>query len=292
MKGIILAGGNGTRLYPMTKVVCKQLLPIYDKPLIYYPLSTLMLAGIKEILIISTPEDTPRMKELLGTGDSLGISIDYAVQNNPRGIADAFIVGEGFIGKDSVCLVLGDNIFYGDGFGNILKKTAEIDNGACVFGYPVQDPRQFGVAEFDSYGKVVSLEEKPEKPKSNWAVVGLYFYDNTVLERAKKLKPSPRGEMEITDLNREYLNDGLLSIKLLGRGFDWLDTGTPESMIDAGNFIKIIEERQGYKISCIEEIAYYMGYIDLERLEKAGNEYGKSNYGRYIMSRVKDELKQ
>jgi len=251
-----------------------------------------MLAGIKEILIISTPEDTPRMKELLGTGDSLGISIDYAVQNNPRGIADAFIVGEGFIGKDSVCLVLGDNIFYGDGFGNILKKTAEIDNGACVFGYPVQDPRQFGVAEFDSYGKVVSLEEKPEKPKSNWAVVGLYFYDNTVLERAKKLKPSPRGEMEITDLNREYLNDGLLSIKLLGRGFAWLDTGTPESMIDAGNFIKIIEERQGYKISCIEEIAYYMGYIDLERLEKAGNEYGKSNYGRYIMSRVKDELKQ
>lgn len=289
MKGIVLAGGSGTRLYPVTKVACKQLLPIYDKPLIYYPLSTLMLAGIKDILIISTPEDTPKMKELLGTGESLGISLSYAVQEKPRGLADAFIVGKDFIGKDNVCLVLGDNIFYGASIREMLQKAAKVKKGASVFAYPVQDPKRFGVVEFDDDKKVISLEEKPAKPKSNWAVVGLYFYDNTVVERAENLAPSARGEIEITDLNRTYMNDGLLKVHIFGRGFAWLDTGTPESMMDAGNFVKIIEERQGFKISCLEEIAYRMGFIDLEGLEKTGKELRKSNYGKYILSLVKDE---
>ena len=292
MKGIVLAGGSGTRLYPVTKVACKQLLPIYDKPLIYYPLSTLMLAGIKDILIISTPEDTPKMKELLGTGESLGISLSYAVQEKPRGLADAFIVGKDFIGKDNVCLVLGDNIFYGSSIGEMLQKAAKVKKGASVFAYPVQDPKRFGVVEFDDDKKVISLEEKPAKPKSNWAVVGLYFYDNTVVERAENLAPSARGEIEITDLNRTYMNDGLLKVHTFGRGFAWLDTGTPESMMDAGNFVKIIEERQGFKISCLEEIAYRMGFIGVEGLERTGKELSKSNYGKYILSIVQDAQKK
>lgn len=289
MKGIILAGGSGTRLYPVTRVVCKQLLPIYDKPLIYYPLSTLMLAGIRDILVISTPEDTPKMKELLGTGESLGISLTYAVQEKPRGLADAFIVGKEFIGKDNVCLVLGDNIFYGSNIREILQEAAKIKKGASVFGYPVQDPRSFGVVEFDDDKNVISLEEKPANPKSSWAVVGLYFYDNTVVERAENLTPSARGEIEITDLNKTYMDDGLLKVHTFGRGFAWLDTGTPESMMDAANFLKIIEERQGFKISCLEEVAFRMGFIDLEDLERLGKELKKSNYGKYILSLVKAE---
>ncbi len=289
MKGIVLAGGSGTRLYPVTKIICKQLLPIYDKPLIYYPLSTLMLAGIKDILIISTPEDTPKMKKLLGTGESLGISLTYAVQKKPRGLADAFIVGKEFIGKDNVCLVLGDNIFYGANIRDILQKAAKIKKGASIFGYPVQDPKSFGVVEFDDDKNVISLEEKPANPKSSWAVVGLYFYDNTVVERAENLRPSARGEIEITDLNKTYMDDGLLKVHTFGRGFAWLDTGTPESMMDAANFLKIIEERQGFKISCLEEVAFRMGFIDLEALERLGKELRKSNYGKYILSLVKAE---
>ncbi len=289
MKGIVLAGGSGTRLYPVTKIICKQLLPIYDKPLIYYPLSTLMLAGIRDILIISTPEDTPKMKELLGTGESLGISLTYAVQEKPRGLADAFIVGKEFIGKDNVCLVLGDNIFYGANIREILQKAAKIKKGASIFGYPVQDPKSFGVVEFDDDKNVISLEEKPANPRSSWAVVGLYFYDNTVVERAENLTPSARGEIEITDLNKTYMDDGLLKVHTFGRGFAWLDTGTPESMMDAANFLKIIEERQGFKISCLEEVAFRMGFIDLEALERLGKELKKSNYGKYILSLVKAE---
>ena len=292
MKGIILAGGTGSRLYPVTKVVCKQLLPVYDKPLIYYPLSTLMLAGIREILIISTPEDTPIMKTLLGDGSELGISLKYAVQESPKGLADAFIIGEKFIDNEPVALILGDNIFYGSNFTFILNKAVKNNKGAIVFGYPVRDPERFGVAEFDDNMNVVSLEEKPENPKSNWAVVGLYFYDKTVVERAKKLKPSMRGEIEITDLNKSYMNDKSLNIELLGRGYAWLDTGTPQAMMEAADFIKIIEERQGYKISCIEEVAYNMEFISLDQLKNLGKKLEKSNYGKYILSIVKEKEKR
>ena len=289
MKGIILAGGTGTRLFPVTKVACKQLLPVYDKPLIYYPLSTLMLAGIKDILVISTPKDTPMMEELLGDGSSLGLSIQYAVQESPKGLADAFIIGEKFINNEAVALILGDNIFYGSNFTSFLQRAADNKKGAVVFGYPVRDPERFGIAEFDDDLNVVSLEEKPENPKSNWAVVGLYFYDKTVVERAKKLRPSPRGEIEITDLNKSYMKDESLNIELLGRGYAWLDTGTPQAMMEAADFIKIIEDRQGYKISCIEEIAYNMGIISLQQLKKLGTELEKSNYGKYILSIVKEK---
>jgi len=286
MKGIILAGGAGTRLFPATRVVCKQLLPIYDKPLIYYPLSTLMLAGIREILVISTPEDTPRIADLLGPGDDLGLELSYAIQDSPRGLADAFIVGRKFIGSDDVCLVLGDNIFYGSSFRPMLQEASRKIDGAVIFGYPVKDPERFGVVEFDISGKVLSIEEKPKLPKSNIAAVGLYFYDNSVVELACNMKPSARGELEITDLNRLYLEMGKLGVKLLGRGYAWLDTGTPQSMIDAGNFVRLIEERQGFKISCIEEIAYRMGFIDLGKLEILGQRMNKSDYGKYILSIV------
>ena len=289
MKAIILAGGAGTRLYPSTQVVCKQLLPIYDKPLIYYPLSTVMLAGIREILIISTPEDTPRIRDLLGDGNQLGITLTYAVQNQPRGLADAFIIGRDFIGKDSVCLVLGDNVFYGSNFRNLLSKAQEENNGATVFGYPVRDPERFGVVEFDAQNRVVSLEEKPAKPKSHWAVVGLYFYDNSVVEIAANLAPSPRGEIEITDLNRVYLEQGRLQAVAMGRGFAWLDTGTPGAMLEAGNYVRIIEERQGFKISCIEEIAYRVGFISLDQLKALGEGLKKSDYGQYILRIVEEE---
>ena len=291
MKGIILAGGTGTRLYPVTKVACKQLLPVYDKPLIYYPLSTLMLAGIKDILIISTPKDTPMMEEFLGDGSSLGLYLQYAVQDTPKGLADAFIIGENFIGNDPVALILGDNIFYGSNFTSLLKKAKLNNNGALVFGYPVKDPERFGIVEFDNNKNVLSVEEKPNNPKSNWAVVGLYFYDKTVVERTKKLKPSERGEIEITDLNRSYLLDNQLKVKLLGRGYAWLDTGTPEAMMEAANFIKIIEERQGYKISCIEEVAYNMGFISIDKLYQHGKKLEKSNYGKYILSIVREKGK-
>ena len=289
MKGIILAGGTGTRLYPVTMVACKQLLPVYDKPLIYYPLSTLMLAGIKDILIISTPEDTPIMKKLLGDGSKIGLGIEYAVQDSPRGLADAFIIGEDFIADDSVALILGDNLFYGSSFRHLLQKALQNTDGAVVFGYPVRDPERFGVVEFDKDFNALSIEEKPKDPKSNWAVVGLYFYDNSVVKRAKKLKPSKRGEIEITDLNKSYLSEGKLKVELMGRGYAWLDTGTPQAMMEAANFIKIIEERQGYKISCIEEIAYNMGFISLGQLEKLGKNLEKSNYGKYILSIVREK---
>ena len=264
MKGIILAGGAGTRLYPITQVVCKQLLPVYDKPMIHYPLSVLMLAGIREVLIISTPADTPRFQELLGDGSSLGLQFAYAVQDEPRGLADAFRVGKGFIEDDSVCLVLGDNIFYGHGLSDMLKSAAKREQGATVFGYYVSDPERYGVVEFDDSRRVVSIEEKPARPKSNYAVVGLYFYDNRVVQFAHDLKPSPRGELEITDLNRVYLERNELHVELLGRGFAWLDTGTHASLVDATSYVRTIEERQGLKISCIEEIAYRMGFIDAD----------------------------
>ena len=283
MKGIILAGGAGTRLYPLTQVVCKQLLPVYDKPTIYYPLSTLMLAGIKEILIISTPEDTPRIESLLGDGKKFGLDLTYKVQDHPRGLADAFILGESFIGDDSVCMILGDNLFYGHGLPEMLQEASEYETGATVFGYYVNDPERYGVVEFDKSGSVVSIEEKPEKPKSNYAVVGLYFYDNSVVEMAKNLKPSPRGEIEITDLNTNFMKKGDLRVKLMGRGFAWLDTGTHASMHDASSFVKSIEERQGLKIACIEEIAYKMGYIDAEGLKELAEPLLKSGYGEYLL---------
>ena len=279
MKGIILAGGSGTRLYPATTAICKQLLPIYDKPMIYYPLSTLMMAGIKDILIISTPEDTPIFKKLLGDGSRIGISIQYKIQEVPRGLADAFIVGEKFIGKDSVCLILGDNVFYGHDILELLKINNE--SGATIFGYYVNDPERYGVVEFDDDWNVLSIEEKPERPKSNYAVVGLYFYDNEVVRIAKNLKPSARGEIEITDINKQYLQDGNLKIKIMGRGFAWLDTGTHSSMIDASLFVKTIEDRQGLKIACIEEIAYYMNYIDKEQLLELSGLF-KNEYGNYL----------
>ena len=283
MKGIILAGGTGTRLYPVTQVVCKQLLPVYDKPMIYYPLSTLMLAGIKDILIISTPEDTPVFKRVLGDGSQFGISLSYAVQDKPRGLADAFIVGADFIGKERVCLILGDNIFYGNGLSELLRNAVKYEDGATVFGYYVNDPERYGVVEFDDKGKAISIEEKPDKPKSNYAVVGLYFYNNDVVDIAKNLKPSPRGEIEITDVNKEYLRRSKLNVQKMGRGYAWLDTGTHESMHEASTFVKIIEDRQCNKISCIEEIAYLMGYIDGVQLRKLAEPLMKSGYGQYLI---------
>jgi glucose-1-phosphate thymidylyltransferase len=282
MKGIVLAGGSGTRLYPSTMVVCKQLLPVYDKPMIYYPLSTLMLAGIRDILIISTPEDLPRFEELLGSGEELGIKLSYKVQEAPNGLAEAFILGKEFIGDDSVCLVLGDNIFYGHGLPELLTEAASLDKGAHVFGYYVSDPERYGVVEFDKSNKVLSLEEKPAHPKSNYAVVGLYFYDNRVVELAENLAPSARGELEITDLNRLYLENGELTVTLMGRGFAWLDTGTHNSLADATQYVKAIEDRQNLKISCIEEIAYRKGFIDREGLSSLADKYQKSTYGAYL----------
>ena len=282
MKGIILAGGSGTRLYPLTKVTSKQLLPIYDKPMIYYPLSVLMNAGIRDILIISTPEDTPRFKALLGDGHPFGINLSYAVQPSPDGLAQAFIIGEEFIGGDSVAMVLGDNIFHGQGLTKRLKAAAAREKGATVFGYYVDDPERFGIVEFDEKGKAISIEEKPEKPKSNYCVTGLYFYDNRVVEYAKNLKPSARGELEITDLNRIYLEKGNLDVALLGQGFTWLDTGTHESLVDATNFVKTVETHQNRKIACLEEIAYNNGWIDKEELQKACELYQKNQYGRYL----------
>ena len=282
MKGIILAGGSGTRLYPSTMVVCKQLLPVYDKPMIYYPLSTLMLAGIRDILIISTPEDLPRFEELLGSGDDLGIKLSYKIQDAPNGLAEAFILGKEFIGDDSVCLVLGDNIFYGHGLPEMLTEAASLEKGAHVFGYYVSDPERYGVVEFDEDKKVLSLEEKPTRPKSNYAVVGLYFYDNRVVEMAENLAPSARGELEITDLNRLYLEKEELTVTLMGRGFAWLDTGTHNSLADATQYVKAIEDRQNLKISCIEEIAYRKGFIDKKGLSSLADKYQKSTYGAYL----------
>jgi glucose-1-phosphate thymidylyltransferase len=290
MKGIILAGGSGTRLYPITSSISKQMLPVYDKPMIYYPLSVLMLAGIREILIISTPRDLPGFRNLLGDGRSLGLTFSYKEQPSPDGLAQAFILGEEFIGNDSVCMILGDNIFYGHGFGDALLKTAELKKGACVFGYYVTDPERYGVVEFNKDRKVISIEEKPSNPKSNYAVTGLYFYDNSVVSKAKALKPSARGELEITDLNRVFLNEGTLEIKLMGRGMAWLDTGTYESLLQAANFIATLEQRQGLKASCIEEIAYKRGFIDKKQLLTLAEPIRNSQYGKYLLRIANDEI--
>ena len=284
MKGIILAGGKGTRLYPMTKAVSKQLLPIYDKPLIYYPLSILMLAGIREVLIISTPEDTPLYERLLGSGKKLGMKFSYKVQETPRGLADAFILGEEFIGDDSVCLILGDNVFFGQDMTRMLRKAMENKIGATIFGYPVKDARSFGVVEFDKKHKVVSIEEKPENPKSSYAVPGLYFYDNRVVEIAKNVKPSARGEIEITAVNNAYLEMGELNVTLLGRGMAWLDTGTPANMLKAAEFVEAVQDRQGFYVSCIEEIAWRRGFITREQLKEIGEELKMTDYGQYLLS--------
>lgn len=285
MKGIVLAGGSGTRLYPSTIGVSKQLLPIYDKPMIYYPISVLMLAGIKDILIISTPQDLPNFEKLLSTGEQFGVKFSYKEQPSPDGLAQAFILGEEFIGDDAVAMVLGDNVFYGAGFSAMLKKavnSAKNDGNATVFGYPVKDPERFGVVEFDEAGKAISLEEKPEKPKSNYAVTGLYFYDNKVVEYAKSLKPSKRGELEITDLNKIYLEKGKLNVELFGRGFAWLDTGTHKSLLQAGQYVQTIEENQGIKIACLEEIAYRVGFMSLEQIKEIAQRYKKNEYFKYI----------
>ena len=282
MKGIILAGGSGTRLYPLTMVTSKQLLPIYDKPMIYYPLSVLMGAGIKDILIISTPQDTPRFNDLLGDGSQFGISLSYKVQPSPDGLAQAFLIGEDFIGNDSVAMILGDNIFYGHGFTKKTKIASELKEGATIFGYYVDDPERFGIVEFDKNGKAISIEEKPAVPKSNYCVTGLYFYDNKVVDYAKSLKPSKRGELEITDLNRIYLENNNLNVELLGAGFTWLDTGTHESLVEATNFVKTIEDHQHRKIACLEEIAYRNGWIDQNKMQKAYEIYKKNEYGKYL----------
>ncbi len=288
MKGIILAGGHGTRLYPATRVICKQLLPVYDKPMIYYPLSMLMLAGIREILIISTPRDLPRFRELFGNGSQLGLSFSFAEQKEPGGIAEAFIIGENFIGNDPVCLILGDNIFYGHSLPEMLKEAASLKQGATLFGYYVKDPQRYGVVEFDTNGKVLSIEEKPKVPKSNYAVVGLYFYDRQVVCLAKSLRPSQRGELEITDLNNLYLKQGQLTVKLMGRGFAWLDTGTHDSLVDATLYVKTIEDRQGQSISCLEEIAFKMGYIDKKGLKKLAESLKNSGYGQYLLRIIRE----
>lgn len=283
MKGIILAGGSGTRLYPVTKSISKQIIPVYDKPMIYYPLSVLMLAGLKEILIISTPQDIHLYENLLGNGDDLGIRLEYAIQPSPDGLAQAFIIGEQFVGDDSVCMILGDNIFYGFDFSRTLKEASKLQDGAIVFGYYVNDPERYGVAEFNADGKVLSLEEKPTVPKSNYAVTGLYFYSNDVVKKAKSLKPSKRGELEITDLNRLYLEEERLSMKIMGRGMAWLDTGTHDSLLEASNFIATIENRQGLKVACIEEIAFRNGYISKEQLLKLAEPLKKNHYGEYMI---------
>lgn len=283
MKGIILAGGAGTRLYPLTKVVSKQLLPVYDKPTIYYPLSMLMLAGIREILIISTPQDTPRIEELLGDGTQLGLKLSYKVQESPKGLADAYIVGADFIKKDPVCMILGDNVFYGHGLPDILRRAAALKEGGVIFGYRVEDPNRYGVVEFDKDQKVLSIEEKPENPKSDFAIPGIYFFDGNAVDIAKNVKPSARGELEITSIMDEYLKRGQLTVELLGRGFAWLDTGTHPSRMDASNFVRTIEQRQGVKISCIEEIAYKMGFIDKKQLVKLANGLLKTGYGEYLL---------
>jgi glucose-1-phosphate thymidylyltransferase len=290
MKGIILAGGSGTRLYPITQTISKQILPVYDKPMIYYPLSVLMLAGIREILIISTPSDIHLYQNLLGDGKHVGLQISYEIQPSPDGLAQAFLIGEKFIGNDNVCLILGDNIFYGHGFGGELAKTASLEDGAVVFGYYVNDPERYGVVEFDTKGNVISLEEKPVKPKSNYAVTGLYFYSNDVIAKAKSLKPSARGELEITDLNKLYLQENRLKVKLMGRGMAWLDTGTHESLLQASNYIQTIEMRQGLKISCIEEIAYVKGFIDKNQLLACGRKLEKSMYGQYLLKLAEDRI--
>ena len=283
MKGIVLAGGSGTRLYPLTKAVSKQIMPVYDKPMIYYPLSTLMLAGIREVLIISTPRDLPVFQELFGTGEQLGMNFSYAIQEQPRRLADAFIIGADFIGNDSAALVLGDNIFYGQSFSQVLKKAAAREKGATIFGYYVKDPREYGVVDFDENGKALSIEEKPENPKSNYAVPGLYFYDNDVVEIAKNVKPSARGEIEITSINNEYLNRGTLMVETLGRGFAWLDTGNHDMLLDAADFVAAFQKRQGLYISCIEEIAYKRGFIDKDQLLKLAEPLMKTAYGQYLV---------
>ena len=289
MKGIILAGGSGTRLHPITEAISKQLLPVYDKPMIYYPLSALMLSGIRDVLVISTPRDLPNFRALLGDGTRIGMRFSYLEQPSPDGLAQAFIIGEEFMGDDNVCMILGDNIFYGHGFGHVLKQAAALKDGAIVFGYAVNDPERYGVVEFDDSLRAVSIEEKPAKPKSNYAVTGLYFYDNTVASRARSLKPSPRGELEITDLNRLYLHEGKLEVKLLGRGMAWLDTGTFDSLLQASNFIATLEQRQGLSASCIEEIAYKNGFISREQLVEIAKPLAKSQYGQYLL-KVANEL--
>ncbi|QIG37183.1 Glucose-1-phosphate thymidylyltransferase [Ligilactobacillus salivarius] len=289
MKGIVLAGGSGTRLYPITKGISKQLIPIYDKPMIYYPLSTLMLAGITDILVISTPEYTPLFEQLLGDGSDIGISLTYKVQEKPNGLAEAFILGADFIGDDTVCLILGDNIYYGSGLSKLVQEAAKKTDGATVFGYHVNDPERFGVVEFDDNMKALSIEEKPENPKSNYAVTGLYFYDNTVVEKAKNLKPSDRGELEITDINKLYLDEGKLDVKLMGRGYAWLDTGTHDSMMEAASFIATIQKRQNLKVACLEEIAYRMGYISKEKLVELAQPMKKNDYGKYLLRLTKEQ---